>query len=428
VFENPLLAVARRCESTGNRRTDKVLRRPEARYRSLVEQIPAVTYIEALDEGEPEHKLLYVSPQIEAVLGYSPGEWLENNDLWGELIHPEDRDRVLAEDRRTEVTGEPFKIEYRMLTRDGRVVWVRNEVVLVSDAEGQPFFWQGVMYDLTDRKRAEDDSRLLRDVALAASEAEDLDSALSIALRAVCETTDWSIGQIWMPKADGSVLECSHIWYAEAENFAGFRAANESFVFEPGVGLPGRAWSSQRPAWTEDITSEDLPRTLIAAEFGVKAGAAIPVIADSEVVAVLDFFVTERREEDGRFVDLVSNSVPSCAASGPKRRCATARLISPKRSGYLILEAGKRKPSGPEYPAQSTRYVGQTRCSESSVSNRNSLPRPSRTSSRLHTHRTGSMWEKPYKISSLRERPLLSSSIVWCGRTERCASFRRGWR
>lgn len=81
---------------------------------------------------------------------------------------------------------------------------------------------------------------------------------------------------------------------------------NEGLVLEPGVGLPGHAWSSKRPAWTRDITQSNYLRAPIAAEFGIRAGVDIPVFAGSEVVAVLDFFVFEHREEDERLVELIS--------------------------------------------------------------------------------------------------------------------------
>ena len=291
---------------TERKRAEKTLQESEERYRALVEQTPAVTYIEALDEGEPEHNLLYVSPQIEDVLGYPPEEWVENPELWEILIHPEDRERVLAEDSRTDATGEPFKVEHRMFARDGRIVWVRNEAVLVSDAEGQPLYWQGVMLDLTDRKRAEEDSRLLRDVALEMNEAPNLDAALSAALRKLCEATDWTIGQAWVPGDGGKVLECSPAWYTKADSLGGFRAINETLVFEPGVGLPGLAWSGKQHVWVHDVAQSDLPRAAVAAESGLSAGMSVPVLAESEVVAVLDFFMRERHEEDERLVALVS--------------------------------------------------------------------------------------------------------------------------
>src|SRR4029078_13651899 len=94
----------------------------------------------------------------EELFGYTPEERQANPTLWRELLHPEDRDRAVdAAQRCNEVGG--FSEDYRMVARDGRIVWVHDETVLIKDAEGKPLFWQGVMYDITEQKRAEQDTR-----------------------------------------------------------------------------------------------------------------------------------------------------------------------------------------------------------------------------------------------------------------------------
>jgi PAS domain S-box-containing protein len=130
-------------------------KRAEARFRTLVEQIPAITYTEELRKNGKT--LTYISPQYEAVLGYSPEEGISHPEHWMEITHPEDRERVLTEDARTDETLEPFRVEYRVFARDGRVVWVRDEAVAVLDEEGNPLFWQGVMFDITEQKRTEEE-------------------------------------------------------------------------------------------------------------------------------------------------------------------------------------------------------------------------------------------------------------------------------
>ena len=129
------------------------LREAEERYRTLVEQLPAVIYVDEInDQSTP----LYVSPQVEAMIGFSPEEWRENPGIWQRSLHPDDRERVIQEHLRTNRTRDAFTEEYRLLTRGGRVVWVRDEAALVHGPEGIPRFWQGVMIDITDRKRAEE--------------------------------------------------------------------------------------------------------------------------------------------------------------------------------------------------------------------------------------------------------------------------------
>src|SRR5215211_936491 len=133
----------------------------EDRLRTLVEHVPAITYT---GEVSGDHALAYVSPQIKEVLGYSPAEVMADPDHWAKMLHPHDKRRVLAEDRRTGETGGPFALEYRMFARNGRVVWLRDEATLVHDEEGNPFHWQGIMIDVTKRKKAEEKLRESEDL------------------------------------------------------------------------------------------------------------------------------------------------------------------------------------------------------------------------------------------------------------------------
>src|SRR5919106_1158361 len=140
-----------------HRRSQTELAEAEERYRTLVEQIPAVIYI---DEDDDVATARYVSPYYETMLGYTPQERLADPELWIKLIHPDDRDRVMEESTQSERTGE-FRSEYRMVAKDGRVVWVREEGILLHDESGRHLGWQGVLMDVTDRKTAEEALRRL---------------------------------------------------------------------------------------------------------------------------------------------------------------------------------------------------------------------------------------------------------------------------
>lgn len=128
------------------------LRESESRFRTLVEHIPAITYISALDKN---NTLLYVSPQIQKILGYSPQEYRTDPDLWRKQLHPEDHDRVMAELVSSRVADRNFVSEYRKISRDGAIVWFHDEAVTIRDSSGKPLFLQGVMYDITRQKLAE---------------------------------------------------------------------------------------------------------------------------------------------------------------------------------------------------------------------------------------------------------------------------------
>ncbi len=144
---------------TERKKAEIALREAEARYRNLIEQIPAVTYVyEEAAPGSGEYRTGYASPQIEDMLGYPAEAWVEDDDLWLRTLDPRDRDRVLAEDRRTQEAGEPFSMEYRKVASDGRAVWVHEHATLV-DVPGERRLWQGVMFDITELKRVEDELR-----------------------------------------------------------------------------------------------------------------------------------------------------------------------------------------------------------------------------------------------------------------------------
>ena len=106
----------------------------EATYRSLVEQLPAITY---RCVPSPPYTDTYTSPQLEALLGFTPAEWLAEPGLWARRLHPEDRDRVLARMEDALGRGEPYAEEYRLIAKDGRVCWVDDAAVLVHGADGQ---------------------------------------------------------------------------------------------------------------------------------------------------------------------------------------------------------------------------------------------------------------------------------------------------
>jgi len=128
-------------------------------YRALIEEIPALTYVAWADEAGSR---AYVSPQLQAMTGFTPGEWLAEPDMWVRRLHPEDRERVLRQFRDACATGGRFACEYRILDRDGRVVWWRDEGRVLPDPGGKARFVRGFVLDITEQRMAEESLRRLR--------------------------------------------------------------------------------------------------------------------------------------------------------------------------------------------------------------------------------------------------------------------------
>jgi PAS domain S-box-containing protein len=156
-----------------HRRLEQRLADIEASFQSVLERVPAVVYTL---NPEPPNEFTYVSPQIEALLGERASDCVGIGNLWERWIHPDDAAWVRAGCERTNGTGEPFVGEYRMRTRAGELRWVRDEAVLVSDVNGHPLFWQGILTDITASRQNAD--RLAEALEREQDTAEQLAAAL----------------------------------------------------------------------------------------------------------------------------------------------------------------------------------------------------------------------------------------------------------
>jgi len=284
------------------RRAEEALRESEQRYRLLWENsTDAVVLMDAAGA------IQFANPAVEEVFGYKSSDLIGQN--FSLLLAP----RVRAE--------YPEWLQRSLSSDSGRTHQQPSEAIGCRNDKGEIFVeigfanigLQGSKYlvafirDITERKRAEEESRLLQSISLAVNETQDLDSALGLVLRTICEATGWALGQAWLPNSDLSHLECSPAWYTTINGADQFRAASEELKCKPGEGLPGRVWLSKQPAWTPDLGREtSLPRAAIASQMGIKAGVGIPVLADDQVVAVIEFFLLETREQDERQRKLIS--------------------------------------------------------------------------------------------------------------------------
>jgi PAS domain S-box-containing protein len=150
--KNALRAIGRQVMSQLElRRVSRAESLARHKFSGLVEQLPGGVYIENLGAASGS----YFSPQIESITGYTPGEWASGTDFFSRVLHSEDRDRVLAAFARAHETREPIQIEYRVIAKDGHVVWIQDDAAVARDDEGKPLYFQGFMADATVRKQNE---------------------------------------------------------------------------------------------------------------------------------------------------------------------------------------------------------------------------------------------------------------------------------
>ena len=163
-FENTSLLAGHSLSEFSLTKFNTQLPNLEAKYRALVEQIPAVVFMAYLDEAVGE---AYVSPQIERLLGFTQEEWLQDPVRWYSQVHPDDKQRWSIEAAELFLTGKPLRSAYRILSRDGRVIWLHCEAKMIRRADGRPWFIHGVGFDITDLKLTEEALEKERNVVTA---------------------------------------------------------------------------------------------------------------------------------------------------------------------------------------------------------------------------------------------------------------------
>lgn len=301
---NPRHLFAQMQDVTAPRLAEERLREAEERYRTMVEQLPLVTYIDALDDIS---SAIYMSPQVEPLLGYSVQEWLDDTELFAELLHPDDRERVLAEVVRCNKSGAPFVEEYRLTARDGRTVWIRDEAHHLQASDGTLKQMQGLMIDITERKLAETRLRLQHSVASAIAASDSLRDAAPAVLRSICEAMEWDVGTLWQVDYRADELRCVDLWQADGVELGEFERATREWTFKPGEGLAGRVWSEAAPHWTPDFASEpEFPRASLFAQTGLRAAAAFPVSASGREVGVIEFLSRKVSEPEAEVMLLMA--------------------------------------------------------------------------------------------------------------------------
>ena len=334
----------------------------EFTYRSLVDRLPAVVFMASLEGGIGD---AYVSPQIEAALGFSQGEWLEDPIRWYQHIHPDDKERWSTEAAQMFTSGAPLKSVYRVIARDGRVVWFQCEASLLRREDGRPCAIQGVGFDITKLKESErtlsqknKQLELLKDVATSANQATTIAEALQFAVERICEFTGWPLGHACIASASQKRQASSPIWSAVQDHrFDDFRAVSEANEFTMVMDLIKSVVANPRPVWVRDVANHpNFARRSAAQQAGIKSAFAFPVLSGREVIAVLEFFAVDYSDRDDallEIMELVGNQlgqvvdrIKRLATEGKFRELLEAApdaMLVVNREGKIVLVNAQMK-------------------------------------------------------------------------------------
>lgn len=293
---------------TDDSRTADRLHESSGLFRHAFEQAPIGKALVS-----PEGRILYVNPLLGDLLGHSAEELLGRS--YDAMSHPDDREiGVVHAIALLEGKADTYEIEKRYVHADGRVIWVAIAVALVRARDGTPRYFIAQVQDVTEQREAREALqreterlRLMQIVAEAANATEDPDDAYATALAAVCEHTGWPLAHVYRRSPDDT-LEPSALWHVHdtATDWSAFVTATEATPLMTGVGLPGVTVATRRPTW---LPAGDLVagRSEAAVRCGIRAAVALPVLADGEIVAVLEFFSVDDDEPDGALLALLGH-------------------------------------------------------------------------------------------------------------------------
>lgn len=281
-----------------HQRSEEELSASEERFAKAFNANPHPMSLATIDEG----RIIEVNESFIELSGYARPDLIGRSLLEFIWEMPLSRAELIE---RVRDRGVVRDLEAKIRTRSGssRVVLLSSLMVEIG---GQQCLLS-VSNDITERRRAEEQVSLLQAITMEVVVAPDLSAALEVVLRRVCEKTGWVLGQSWIPRQDGTALECTPAWFTSADGLEEFRLGSLNARLPPGVGLPGRVWHMKEAVWVRDVTVDpNFPRALLARESGLKAALALPILSGDDVIAVIEFFMKEPQDEDERLVDVIT--------------------------------------------------------------------------------------------------------------------------
>ena len=265
----------------------------EQRYKRLVSAVTDYVYSVTIAQGRPVETAH--GPGCEAVTGYTSKEFEADPYLWYRMIYNEDRAAVMAQAERVLHGETASPLEHRINHKDGRLRWIRNTPVPHKDDQGGLLGYDGMVSDITERKRAEQFLAVQYTVTRNLGEASSLDEALARILESICGNFRcflWDLAAFWRVDAEAHVLRCIQTWHALSAHVEEFEAVSREVALAPGVSLPGQVWASGEPAWIADgqKVETNCPRAPYARKAGFHGTCAFPIGEGKQCVGVIELF------------------------------------------------------------------------------------------------------------------------------------------
>ncbi|MEC4866733.1 MAG: EAL domain-containing protein, partial [Jaaginema sp. PMC 1078.18] len=338
---NELLVIGTFYDITYQKQIEQALQRNSHSLSRLIDRSADVVYRceEKKPKGDRFWKFEHLSQAVLSLTGYPPEDWLENNHfLLENLIHPDDRSRIITEIALALKQRQNYDVEYRLFPREGKPKWIwERGYGLWSDA-GELLAREGSMIDITMRRKIEEENQLLQTLVRTIGQASTFDDALKLTLQVVCQATNWLYGEAWIPNEQDTALLLTQSWYeADCGSLRQFNQYSQDFSFPKGVGLPGQVWLNRKPLWIEDVRgAKKFLRQHLAVTAGLKTSFGVPIIAGDRVMAVLVFFFNESRDLNYHLSDVVSIVASQLGEVCQRKQTEAALRESERRLASLI--------------------------------------------------------------------------------------------
>ncbi|MBD2103431.1 diguanylate cyclase [Leptolyngbya sp. FACHB-261] len=323
------------------KRTEEMLAQERDFIATILDTVGALVVI-----LNPQGQIVRFNQTFGQIIQYSASE-MQGKHFWHLFSIPEEVELVRTNFEQL-LQGEHLAQHENYLVPKGgkrRLITWSNTALLNPKGSVDYVIYTGI--DITERDWIEAEIRLLQVITQAITESENFPSALLVALSQVCEATGWNYGETWLPHSDGTTLTCGQTWCnnvygqskASGDALEQFRQMSQGYSFVPDQGLPGRVWSSKQPEWIQDVSI--LPEALFirsqsAKESGLKAGLGVPILAGSEVLAILVFFMFDSQPEDKRLVELVSTVATQLGSVIQRKRAEEALRQSEARLQAIL--------------------------------------------------------------------------------------------